>query len=144
MTKKNQFGLSRKIPAPIARKIRQDCGFGCIVCGCIFVEYAHIDPAFADAKQHNPAKIKLMCNGCHGKFDSGLLAKERIDQAIEKPACKQTGFAIDLFDVGYIEPVLTFAGQKTFACEIPIEVKGEPVFLIKKPEEYGGPFRLSA
>ena len=73
--KKNRFGLSRDIPDKKKRAIRQACGFGCIVCGCMLFEYAHSDPPFEDAKTHDPEKIKLLCKGCHGKFDKGLIAR---------------------------------------------------------------------
>ena len=144
MTKRNRFGLSRKIPEPIRRQVRQSCRFGCIVCGSILIEYAHIDPPFEEAKDHDPDKIKLLCPPCHTKFDQGLFAKERIEKASRNPACKEKGYACEMFDVGYVEPVIAFNGQMIYACEIPIRVKGEPLFVLKGPEEEGGPFRLSA
>ncbi len=46
----NKHGLKRYIEADIRRKIRHDAGYGCVICGNIFVDYEHIEPEFKDAK----------------------------------------------------------------------------------------------
>ena len=60
----NRFGLGRDIPGTTKRIVRQRCGFGCVVCGAAFYQYEHVDPAFADARVHDPEKICLLCGGC--------------------------------------------------------------------------------
>ena len=59
------------------------------------------------------------------------------------PFCKKSGYASELFDIGKSDPVIQFGGVTIFDCSIPIEVKGVPLFEIKKAEQVGGPFRLS-
>jgi hypothetical protein len=54
--KKNRFGLTRDVPADIARIIRKECGFGCLICGDGFYDYEHIDPTFNNAREHDPQK----------------------------------------------------------------------------------------
>ena len=58
---KNKFELSRTIPEPIKRQIRQDSGFGCVICGLGIIQYEHVDPEFHLAKIHDPSKMTLLC-----------------------------------------------------------------------------------
>jgi len=57
----NIHGLSRTIPEGIKRQVRQECGFGCVVCGLAIATYEHIDPPFKTAKDHDPSKIAYLC-----------------------------------------------------------------------------------
>lgn len=96
----NKYGLSRHIPDDIKLKIRQACGFGCIVCGMTIYTYEHIDPEFSDAKAHDPNKMALLCGSCHLKVTKGIYSKEKIKRARLSPKCKQQGYSNDYFDVG--------------------------------------------
>ena len=51
MPNKNQHGLSRSIPEDVKQHVRQECGFGCVICGNIIIDYEHIDPGFAEARE---------------------------------------------------------------------------------------------
>lgn len=61
----NIHGLARDIPENVRRQVRQECGFGCVICGLAIIQYHHIDPEFVDAEIHDPKKIVLLCGSCH-------------------------------------------------------------------------------
>lgn len=138
----NRHGLSRDIPEPIKRQVRQNCGFGCVVCGASIIEYEHVDPEFADATEHDAVKITLLCPQCHTKVTTGMWSKEKIKEAQSNPKCKQTGFSNEIFDLKS-HPTLLFGGIICTKCYIPIMVKGTPLFHFAAGEEPGAPFRLS-
>ena len=144
MTSWNKYGLTRNIPEPVKREVRQACGFGCVICGASIYEYEHVEPLFAEAKEHDPTKITLLCSQCHSKVTRGMLSKETVLRAMSNPKCKQRGFASELFDIGKQHPAITFGGVRFEGCPIPIQVHEFPVFEIKEAEEPEGPFRLSA
>ncbi len=140
----NKFGLSRDIPSDVKRAVRQDCGFGCVVCGASVIEYEHIDPESHDARSHLPNAIALLCSTCHGNVTRKFWSKEKIKIARQSPHCKKAGFSWGVFDFGQRHPVIRFAGVTFRRCTVPIAVSGVPVFRIQEPEVAGGPFRLSA
>lgn len=139
----NAYGLPRTIPADVKRKVRQACGFGCVICGLGIVQYEHVDPEYHMAKTHDPEKIVLLCPGCHAKVTTKQWSKARVKLAMRSPKCKQVGYANEFFDFCDGHPHLTFGGLKAIGCSIPIEVQGYPLFSIEAPEEEGEPFRLS-
>lgn len=141
---KNRHGLSRDIPEPVKRSVRQACGFGCVICGSSIVEYEHVEPEFPDAQAHDPAGIALICPQCHSKVTTGLWSKAKVKTAMLAPRCKQTGFANEAFDIGVGHPSIAFGGLTLKNCEIPVQVRDLPLFQIKGPEEPGAPFRLTA
>ncbi|GAB3803422.1 hypothetical protein GCM10028819_33320 [Spirosoma humi] len=143
MEQKNKYGLDRSIPLPVKRAVRQDCGFGCVICGLGIYEYEHVDPEFHEAKEHDPTKITLLCCQCHGKVTRKYWSKERVKAAMLDPFCKRKGFSHEFFDVGNGHPFLRFGGVMLTNCPTPIEVDGKPLFKIEKPEEVGAPFRFS-
>ena len=141
---KNKYGLSRHIPSDVKLQVRQHCGFGCVICGASIVEYEHVDPPFALAKEHDPEKIALLCPRCHSKVTRHFLSKQTVKHAMNDPFPKRVGYANEMFDIGRTHPKIGFAGLTLTNCQIPIQVRGMPLFEIKEAEEAGGPFRLSA
>lgn len=97
----NKHGLSRTIPEQIKREIRQQCGFGCVICGCAIYHYEHIDPVFAEAKEHEPSKMALLCGGCHDKVTRGYWSKNKVKRALEQPKCFEQNFSSAMFDVDW-------------------------------------------
>ncbi len=144
MTITNKHGLSRYIPLPIQREVRQRSGFGCVVCGCAIYEYEHVDPPFAEATEHDPSKITLLCGSCHSRVTRKLLSKETVKKAMVKPKCFETGFSFGPFDIGdeYVEVFL--AATKWINPLAVLEINGIPLFNVEPPEEKGQPFRISA
>jgi hypothetical protein len=139
----NRHGLSRDIPAGIKRIVRQNCGYGCVMCGAAIIEYEHIDPPFAEARVHDARAIALLCPRCHAKVTRGFLAKDTVLEALRDPACKKTGYASELFDIGRTPPTLRFAGSTITDTPVPIRVRGVPLLRIEKAEQERAPFRLS-
>lgn len=79
----NRHGLSRHIPAIVARQIRQRSKFGCVLCRAGFYEYEHINPTFEDARTHDPASICCLCSSCHGAVTRGQRSKASVKAAYE-------------------------------------------------------------
>jgi len=141
---KNEFGLSRQIPNDIKRTVRQQCGFGCVICGSSIIQYEHVDPEFHAAKEHDPNCIVLLCPQCHSKVTTGFWSKEKVKEAMRQPFCKINGFAKEAFDFNNNQPSIVFGGTTISNCPIPIQVKGLPLFHIKPPQASGQPFLLSS
>jgi hypothetical protein len=141
---KNRFGLSRDIPEPIKRKIRQRCGFGCVVCGSSIVDYEHVDPEYADAKEHDPTKMTLLCPMCHRMVSGKVWSKEKVIQGMLEPRCMQRDFKNPAFDFGLAPPAVIFAGN-LFMNGRPVSiVNGQLIAKIMPPEAQGAPYRLHA
>jgi len=140
----NQYGLSRHIPAPIAKEIRQRCGFGCVICGSMIYTYHHVDPPFEEARKHDPQSIVLLCGDCHARATKKVLSNDTIRKAANNPKCLEKGFSHFQLDVGVQFPTIllgnsTFVGNPTI-----IRAFGKSLFMIEPPEQNGGPFRISA
>jgi hypothetical protein len=140
----NRFGLSRDIPEPVRREVRQRCGFGCVVCGMAVCQYEHIEPEFADAERHDPAAITLLCGRCHDKVTRGLLSKETVKLANAAPKALQKGFSFETFDIGPVHPDVRLGPLLAVRPHTIIRAFGEDLFGVAEPEQPGGPFRLSA
>ena len=139
----NIYGLPRTIPADVKRKVRQACGFGCVICGLGIVQYEHVDPEFHMAREHHPEKIALLCPQCHAKVTTKQWSKARVKLAMRSPKCKQIGFSNEFFDFCNGHPYLKFGGVKMVGCDIPVQVQGYSLFSVEPPEFEGEPFRLS-
>lgn len=70
----NKHGLSRVIKADTMRQVRRECGFGCVICGLIPYQYDHFDPEFADATEHDPSRIALLCTTHHAEKTAGRIS----------------------------------------------------------------------
>lgn len=79
----NQHGLSRYIPADVKLEVRRRSKNGCVVCRGMVYDYEHIDPEFADAKEHNPDNICLLCPHHHGEVTRGRLSKAQVRSAYD-------------------------------------------------------------
>jgi hypothetical protein len=139
----NRFGLTRDIPDPIEREVRQRCGFGCVICGVAIYTYEHFNPPYKDAKVHDPKGITLLCGRCQDKTSRGQLSKQTIAEADAAPVARRKGYSFDVFDVGNVQPVI-IVGSVGFRCERAIMIGEATILGAKPPEEPGGPFRLTA
>jgi len=140
---KNIYGLDRNIPESIRRQIRQDCGFGCVVCGCAVVQYEHIDPPFSEATAHEPDKIALLCGSCHDRVTRGIWSKDKILGARRTPKTFKQGFTKDAFD--FTVPFELFVGDNSFKDVRCVVRKDNDEWLsIEPPEAPEGPPRLNA
>lgn len=144
MTDTNQHGLSRHIPEDTARKVRQECGFGCVLCGTALYHYEHILPEFKDAHFHDPAKIALLCATHHDLVTRGHLSKDAIAEARLTPKNRNLGVAAGSLEIGS-EGFKVLIGGATFEWGVCIGALGElPLLLLLPPEELGEPARLTA
>jgi hypothetical protein len=141
---RNKYNLTRDIPNEVARQVRQRDGFGCILCGSAFYNYDHLSPEFADAKEHNPAGIFLMCDACHRRRTSRMLSKESVEKATLSRKCRQDGFSWGPFDVGADHPEITLGSAIFYKAKTLIRVLDEDVFSILPPERPDGLFRINA
>jgi len=141
---KNIYGLDRHIPQDVRRQIRQECGFGCVICGLAIAQYEHIDPPFSEAKAHDPQKMALLCGTCHDHVTRGVWSKDKVIYARKSPITFSRGYAKDAFD--FRDPFDLFVGNSRFRdirCIIR-KGDGEEWFTIEPPETPDGPPRLSA
>lgn len=71
--------LSRQIPRPISRQLRQESGFGCAVCGNPILEYHHIIP-WAEKNHFDCEHMVALCPNHHaqlGKQDMKYSYREK-------------------------------------------------------------------
>jgi len=78
------------IPDPIKRRVRQRCGYGCVICGAPIYEYDHIIE-WSIVKKHEAENITLLCPQHHSEKTKGLLTKEQVVRANSKPFALQEG-----------------------------------------------------
>ncbi|WP_433895211.1 HNH endonuclease signature motif containing protein [Sphingobacterium mizutaii] len=140
----NKYGLSRNIPAPIKRQIRQESGFGCVICGNGIYEYEHIEPEYNDAEIHDPKCMTILCPSCHSKVTRGLISKKTVWEAKNKPKSLEKGFSSDWFDIGENYPFIVLGGLTLLDVTIPLLIDNIPVIKITKIESENSPWLLTA
>jgi trigger factor len=122
------------IPLPMAREIRQRCGFGCVICGMPLYEYEHMEE-WALVQRHVAEEITLLCDQHHREKTNGLLPKEVVAAANLNPWNLREGVSkpYNLHFSGKTAEIEL--GSNTFTCEdggygtamIPISVDGIPL-----------------
>lgn len=124
----NQYGLARSIPDAVKLAVRQQCGFGCVICGSTIVEYEHFAPDYKDAEDHLAAGIALLCPLHHAQATKGILPKEQVASSRLEPMSLQNGFARENHPYFRGIPNLEFGGGLKFIdVAVPIMVRGKPV-----------------
>lgn len=144
MARINKFGLTDTIKDGVKREIRQRCGFGCVNCGNAVYQYEHVEPTFAEATEHNPNHIVLLCGGCHDRVTRKILSKETIKLRSQKPYCLNQGFSFGPFDLGLVPPKIKIGTLLCEDVETLIRINGNSIFSIHPPEVDGAPFRINA
>lgn len=140
----NKHGLTTRIPSEVARAVRRDCGYGCVICGAAFFQYEHFDPPFVDAKEHRPEGIALLCGACHDKKTKGIWSVDKVRAARKNPVTFRAGSARDAFDI--TAPFILRLGSSSFqnVSTIVKTKEGENWLSIESSEENVGPVRISA
>lgn len=82
----NKFGLSREIPSDVKREVRRRSKFGCVICRAGVYTYEHIEPKFAEAREHDPMRICCLCDSCHSKVTRRQYSKEFVARKYEEVA----------------------------------------------------------
>lgn len=139
----NKYGLSRTIPSDVKRQLRQESGFGCVICGIGIINYEHIDPEFAEAKIHDPQKMTILCPTCHTKVTTGKISKAMVKRAKDDPICLKQGFSNDWFEFTSEDPFINFAGSRYHGVQNILELNNVIVLKICAPTEEKQPFLIS-
>src|SRR5690606_23481389 len=71
--------ISRNIPLDVKRKVRQRCGFGCVICGFPLYEYDHMKQ-WSEVKEHIADDITLLCDTHHKMVTNKMISREQISQ----------------------------------------------------------------
>ena len=129
---KNKFGLSRYIPSEIKQQIRKDAGYGCVFCGCVLVEYEHIDPEYHNAKEHNPEKMTILCPLCHDKVTKKIISKKKVLDAKSNPKALKDGFVHDMLMVVTENLELRLGNTISSMMAIAVRLYGKPIFWFEK------------
>lgn len=136
MAEKNKHGLSRHIPAAIAREIRRRSKFGCVICRRAVYVYEHIEPLFKDAQSHDPDHMCLLCAHCHDKVTRGQLSKSTV---AESYASVQSSDEIvrpfDDFDLNSKNITVSLGSSTFHDAKTLIELDGITVLAIEPPED---------
>ncbi|MDB0077501.1 HNH endonuclease [Acinetobacter baumannii] len=134
LQKINKHGLSRTISPDIKRTIRQQDGYGCVICGNMLVDYEHIDPLFCDATEHNPANMALLCSHHHDQVTRRILPKRIIKEHKSNPYCKQQGFASSHY-FPHPKDIKIKCGTSYFEnTKKIIEINGKPIIWIEEED----------
>jgi hypothetical protein len=141
---RNKYGLSRDIPGEVKRAVRQRCGFGCVICAGAIVDYEHFSPEFSKATRHDPEGITLLCPACHAKKTRNMISQRRVREANQDPAARKVRYAFSDVEASEGRPFIKLAGMTLRNCNVPLEVRGYPLFQVEGPEEVNGPYRLTA
>ena len=140
----NQHGLSRKIPLPIKRVVRQRVGFGCIFDGALLTEYEHFDPEFGDCREHVAEGITLLCPSCHARKTVGRLTKQMVIEQNRQPFSLEAGHAWDTLRWAPGAQITVVIGASWFKSVAPVlTVHGVEILKVSPPGAEGGPFLLS-
>jgi hypothetical protein len=133
---KNRHGLSRHIPVDIATEVRRRSKFGCVVCRCAIYQYEHIEPDFADAKQHQVENICLLCGSCHDRVTRGRLSKKLIrDKYDEVQHSDAIGRPFEELDLS-TNSISVVIGTATFEhTKCLIRINGEDILAITPAQD---------
>ncbi|WP_419235776.1 HNH endonuclease signature motif containing protein [Serratia fonticola] len=86
------------IPEAVKREVRQQCFFGCAICGMPFFQYDHIEE-YADVREHVADNLVLLCPNHHSAKTTNKISKDRIIYAKREPfnASKEytSGFRVE-------------------------------------------------
>jgi hypothetical protein len=91
----------RNIPLPIQKQLRQEANFGCVLCGCPLMEYAHIIP-YRNIQAYLPENIIALCPNHYTDFDRGEFSESYLRDAKKNPHNKiqeKDAFFIDSQDM---------------------------------------------
>jgi hypothetical protein len=91
----------RNIPQPIQKQLRREANFGCALCGCPIIEYAHIIP-YRNIQAYLPENIVALCPNHYTNFDRGEFSDSYLRDAKNNPHNKtyiQDAFFIDPQDI---------------------------------------------
>lgn len=137
----------RHIPAEVQRAVRQRSKFGCVICRAGFYEYEHIDPVFADAREHDPSRICCLCPSCHSAVTRGQRSKSSVAAAyatVQSATLDQVGNPVGPIDFYGGQAELRIGGL-TYSPMVRTVLRYHGTEIIRvDPGEDGSPGRISA
>ncbi|MFT4056155.1 MAG: HNH endonuclease signature motif containing protein [Novosphingobium sp.] len=80
-----------KVPEAIRRQVRQECWFGCVICGSPIFEYDHIIE-YSKVKEHTAQNLVLLCPSHHRDKTAGRLSVDRVQSGRNSPFNAQRAF----------------------------------------------------
>lgn len=133
--KKTESIKRTPIPESIKRKVRQRCGFGCVICGLPLYEYEHM-LEWAKVQRHVAEEITLLCREHHGQKTNGLLPIQDVEKANQDPFNLREGVSKSLFlhysgntDISFNigESLLNYPKLPENSFVIPIIIDDRPI-----------------
>lgn len=146
----NKYGLKDSdLKEKQKRKIRQDAGYGCVICGALFIQYEHIEPEFHEAKEHDPDKMTLLCGSHHDDVSHKRITKKSVWDHKRNPKNKSGEIikrslyhkTIDT-QIYFGENTVGSLGNKTF--DSIITIKGKPIIWFEKNHDEEAPLEVCA
>ncbi|MFC7345575.1 HNH endonuclease signature motif containing protein [Chryseobacterium zhengzhouense] len=131
------------IPDPIAREVRQRCGFGCVICGCPIVDYEHM-LEWAQVKRHVADEITLLCPDHHRAKTARRLPLDKIIEANRNPYNLRQSFSTPNPLYYYGNTAIIKFGNSTFsmsdhgsgAVMIPLMVSNTPLIQVNLLDQH--------
>lgn len=140
----NRFGLTRDIGDPVRRKVRQQSGFGCVVCGNAVVHYEHFDPEFKDAREHAADGMTLLCGRHHDEKTRGFLPREELQRYIDDPCALRAGYSHGALEQQSGPPTIKVGGVVSVDSASTIQVLDRTVLGLHYPTDPHEPALLTA
>jgi len=144
MAEINAHGLSRNIPSEVKRQVRQECGFGCVICGNAIYQYDHFDPEFSGAVAHEARGIALLCPGCHQKKTRKLITNAFIQSKRRDPFSKNAGQSTDILHIEDSDLVVKIGNSSFSWTDVLIKIFNDEILKIEPPADSGGPLLFTA
>ncbi|HKR57440.1 MAG TPA: HNH endonuclease signature motif containing protein, partial [Candidatus Nitrosopolaris sp.] len=76
--------LGTNVPLQIQRQLRKECQYGCAMCGCPLLRYAHIVP-YHRIQAFLPENMIPLCPSHYEKYDKGELSDSLLRDAKRNP-----------------------------------------------------------
>lgn len=139
--------VTRYIPKSVARDVRKNTGFGCVICGEAYYHYEHINPEYHEILKlggaHYANGITLLCAHHHDAKTRGRLSKERILEAMKNPYCIQNNNSHGEIEFTKNHPIIQIGKNIFYDAKSIIKIDGESILSIHAPIEEKTPYLLS-
>jgi len=132
----SRYGVHRTIQDDVKKRVREECGFGCVICGNMPTHYEHFDPPFKDLKHNHKADgMALLCTSCHERtkgnppeIDKATVKFYRTNpDAKKKNSAKHPMFFLPRWPLTFKFGDVEFSGKR-----VNLYVTGQPVLSIYK------------
>ncbi|MEL7105625.1 MAG: HNH endonuclease signature motif containing protein [Pseudomonadota bacterium] len=122
------MSLTRRIPDPVKRTLRQEVCFGCPVCGNPILEYHHIIP-WAELNHHNPEHMVALCPTHHTEY--GKLSRDISYELKLNPINKRNGRLHGLLGTNKLQQTFLLGGNRFINTPTILEFYGVPIIRYK-------------